>query len=174
MNFTELFNNGGRNKYLTDKGDSHSYLGVYDELFASYKNKKITFLEIGIASGGSLKLFADYFIHANIIGVDRYPCAYQHPEGRVKTFQMDFKDFSYDNIDIVIDDSSHYLEDQLWVVKNVFPKINKGGMLVIEDVMSPKYVINHFEALGTEFELIDMNHMRKGMQDNALLVYKKY
>ncbi len=173
MKLTELFALGGRDKYCTDKGDDHSYLAVYDELFAPYKNKPIIVVEIGIASGGSLCLLQDYFINANIIGIDRYPCVNDYLGNRVRNLQMDFKEFYYGGVDIVIDDASHHLRDQLWVVENVLPLINKGGMLVIEDVMSPQYIMNHFEALGKEFELIDMNDQRPDMQDNVLLIYKK-
>lgn len=173
MKLTELFALGGRDKYLTDKGDDHSYLRIYDELFHPFKNKEITFVEIGITSGGSLRLFEDYFINAKIFGIDRHPCINDQFSDRVKTFQIDFRDFDYSNIDIVVDDCSHYIEDQLWVVENVLPQINKGGMLVIEDLMSPDHVINHFEALGIPFELIDLNHERPKIKDNVLLVYKK-
>ena len=31
-----------------------TYFGVYDHIFTKYRNKKITFVEIGILGGGSL------------------------------------------------------------------------------------------------------------------------
>lgn len=171
MNFTQLFANGGRSKYLTDKGDSHTYFRIYDEIFAKYKDKEIRVLEIGVSSGGSLKLFEDYFMNAQIVGIDRHACEYS--SDRVTTFKGDFKDFDYSDFDIVIDDCSHYLVDQLWVVKNVLPKINKGGMLVIEDIMNPKLVVNHFDDMGIEFELIDLNNETPELDDNALIIYRK-
>lgn len=172
MNFTELFAKHGRSKYLTDKGDDHTYFPVYDKIFEEYKDKSINVLEIGIASGGSLKLFEDYFVNAQITGIDRNPCNWPFG-GRVKTFMMDFKDFQYDNLDIVIDDCSHYLDDQLWVVENVLPKINKGGMLVIEDIMSPEYVEHYFREVNPDFELIDLNHQTPDKRDNVLIIYRK-
>lgn len=172
MNFTELFAVHGRSKYLTDKGDDHTYFGVYDKIFAPHKEKSIRVLEIGISSGGSLKLFEDYFINAQIFGVDKSHCDWSF-DGRVTTYECDFKDIDYDNYDIVIDDCSHYLEDQLWVVENVLPKINDGGMLVIEDVMHPDKVKDKFEAVNSNFEIIDLNHLTPDKNDNALIIYRK-
>ena len=50
-----------KNQYSTDKEFSHHYLGVYDELFAPFKDKEINLLEVGVATGGSLKLWEKYF-----------------------------------------------------------------------------------------------------------------
>ena len=52
----------------TDKNTTHSYLPLYE-----FKNKNETaqnILEIGIHYGGSIKLWSDNFISANIYGLD--------------------------------------------------------------------------------------------------------
>ena len=41
-----------KSKYLSLK--YKNYFNIYDNLFNEYKNKNITFLEIGVFSGGSL------------------------------------------------------------------------------------------------------------------------
>ena len=47
------------------------YFSVYEELFSQYKNKKIIFVEIGIANGGSLKIWKNFFgKDSKIIGID--------------------------------------------------------------------------------------------------------
>ena len=56
---------------LTDKGTRHSYIPIYEELFPSENRKDIkNVLEIGIAWGGSIKLWSDYFPNAKICGID--------------------------------------------------------------------------------------------------------
>ena len=44
---------------------------IYENLFHKYIDKKITFVEVGVAKGGSLFMWRDYFGNkAKIIGVD--------------------------------------------------------------------------------------------------------
>ena len=40
------------------------YLSKYDELFFEFRDREIRLLEIGIKSGGSLEIWANYFLHA--------------------------------------------------------------------------------------------------------------
>ena len=47
------------------------YFPVYEKYFNQFKNKKITFIEIGIFNGGSLKMWKNYFgKDSKIIGID--------------------------------------------------------------------------------------------------------
>ena len=58
-----------KSKYYSRK--YQKYFRIYDELFFNYKNKKITFIEIGVANGGSLVMWKKYFgKNSRIIGVD--------------------------------------------------------------------------------------------------------
>lgn len=51
-----------------------SYFNVYDKIFESYKGKKITFVEVGVSTGGSLQMWRKYFgENARIIGVELNP-----------------------------------------------------------------------------------------------------
>src|SRR5207237_9558831 len=50
------------------------YIDVYDTFFHKYRDKEIIFLEIGVAHGGSLEMWREYFgDKASIIGVDVNP-----------------------------------------------------------------------------------------------------
>jgi hypothetical protein len=55
----------------TDKA-THGFLSFYDSFMNSSKDKPIHFLEIGVFYGASLKMWADYFTHAEskIVGAD--------------------------------------------------------------------------------------------------------
>jgi hypothetical protein len=51
-----------------------NYFEIYDQLFNSYINKKIVFVEIGIFQGGSLQMWRKFFGNkARIIGIDVNP-----------------------------------------------------------------------------------------------------
>ena len=54
----------------TDKNTLHSYLGLYQELLVSKKDTAKNVLEIGIRDGGSIKLWSDFFVNANVYGLD--------------------------------------------------------------------------------------------------------
>src|SRR6056300_1164567 len=53
-----------------------NYFHIYEKLFSSFRGKKITFVEIGVLSGGSLFMWKKYFGNdARIIGVELNPDA---------------------------------------------------------------------------------------------------
>ncbi len=55
----------------TDKGPSlHHYTEVYEPLLFPWKNDPIAIFEIGVADGGSLKMWQEYFPKATIVAVD--------------------------------------------------------------------------------------------------------
>ena len=61
-----------KSKYLSLK--YKNYFFIYDKLFNEYKNKNITFVEIGVFSGGSLFMWKNFFgKKAKIIGIDLNP-----------------------------------------------------------------------------------------------------
>lgn len=184
----ELWNENGRAKYITDKGDGHSYLPVYDQLFAPFKDKKCNVFEIGHSAGGALRLFDDYFTHpeTRIVGIDQSDNDWQTFYGgipyqtkRVETYLQDihllnerwFKDLDFIP-DIIVEDSNHLLSTQIWVVENLLPIINSGGILAIEDVLDPQERIFEFNKLGIPCELFDLNPIMY-TRDNAIIVYRK-
>ena len=47
------------------------YFDVYDSVFEKYRDKKITFVEVGVFNGGSLEIWKKYFHpESRIIGID--------------------------------------------------------------------------------------------------------
>lgn len=119
-----------------------TYFHVYDHLFKSFKNKKITFLEIGILDGGSLFMWRKYFgPKAKIIGIDLNPNAKKWEKDGFKIFIGNQGDRNFWNkvrskvgkIDIVLDDGGHTYQQQIITSESLFEKINDGGLLVVED-----------------------------------------
>lgn len=68
-------------KYDTDKGPTgqnatlgvfpgHGYTATYDQMFARMRPEFLALCEIGVWSGGSMHMWADYFTRAELIGLD--------------------------------------------------------------------------------------------------------
>ena len=56
-------------KHPTSKNVS-GFIELYQKYFADFKDKKINILEIGIGDGDSLRIWREYFVNANICGID--------------------------------------------------------------------------------------------------------
>jgi len=172
--------------YCTDKETEHTYLSVYDKLFGYRKNEKLTILEIGIYEyagfyddkenkkfgGGSLRLWADYFPKSNVVGIDlRRYCEFKNK--RIHQLTGDVKkidDFKFTEFDIIIDDASHNLNDQIFSVKKFYPMLKEDGLLIIEDVQQKNY-IEEFKKIGIPFQIVDNTYI-KSRYDDILLVYR--
>ena len=161
-----------KNNYTTDKGTTHSYLEVYDRLFKPFQDKEINLLEVGIATGGSLKLWEDYFSKAHIWGIDIIDEVKYKYGKRVYTsiYKLEEVEFSL-YLDIAIDDGSHFVKDQMKFINSFWPAIRKGGLLIIEDVHDLETNLPVFQWSGINFEVLDMRD--KGPHDNVLLIFRK-
>ena len=118
------------------------YFKTYDELFSSFKNQKITFVEVGLLNGGSLEIWKNYFHKdSRIIGIDFNPDCKKFEKDGYEIYIGDqsnetFWDNFYDkigNIDILLDDGGHTNEQQIITTVKAAPFINNGGMIVVED-----------------------------------------
>jgi hypothetical protein len=126
----------------TDKGPGqHNYTELYERLFLQWKDEPITIFEIGVAAGGSLKMWQDYFTQARIFAVDIEPKT-AFDNARVRTFVADQanRDQLKAAIDaagephILIDDGGHTMEQQQVSLGYLFEHVRPGGYYVIEDV----------------------------------------
>jgi hypothetical protein len=127
----------------TDKGPGgHNYTELYERLFFPWKDEPIKIFEIGVASGGSLKMWQAYFSQARIFAVDILPKS-EFDNGRVKTLIADQAkreqlqeaiDAAGGDIHILIDDGGHSMEQQQVSLGFLFKFVRPGGYYVIEDV----------------------------------------
>jgi hypothetical protein len=172
MTLKELFWSKGREYYFTDKDTHHSYLKTYSELFGKWEKEPINILEVGTYKGGSMKLFEDYFVNATIIGYDVVA-----PEAELKRAQVRVKDFySIDTnelpeLTIAIDDATHNILDQVKFVQMVWPKMVKGGILVVEDLW--RGFEPHMDALGIPYQLFETIPPTDEDNDRLLCFFKK-
>ena len=130
-----------------------SYFEVYNELFKDFKDKKVTFVEVGIDRGGSLFMWKDFFSkNSRIIGIDSNPAAKKLEEHGFEIFigdqsKEDFWHTFYDKVgpvDIVLDDGGHKNLEQIITTTLSLPHINNGGKIVIEDTHS-SYINKHYK-----------------------------
>ena len=114
-----------------------SYLDFYDDKFFYLQDSKVRILEIGVQNGGALETWAKYFWNAKeIIGIDIDPkCAdLNFDDDRIQVVTGDSKTVDLDGtFDIIIDDGSHHSDDIIENWNVWWPKLNNGGLYVVED-----------------------------------------
>lgn len=170
-----------QNKYLSNKWEQ--YLHVYDKVFAPFiiHNKPVTALEIGFQNGGFLQIMSDYLPKGSkIIGIDiDERCAKLHFDNNIKIFIGDATDvkviekyFSDMNFDIIIDDASHVNSDVIKMFKEFFPKLNYGGVYIVEDTHTSYF--DWWPGLGGGFKKEDsMIEYFKSLIDSLHFLYIK-
>lgn len=136
----EVFAAFNRSKYLSVKLDS--YFQVYEEVLRKYSGKQITFVEIGVLSGGSLFMWRDFLgPEARIIGIDLNLDARKWEEEGFEIHTGDQSDPAFWDaffqkvgpIDVLLDDGGHTNRQQIVTVHEVVPHIKDGGTLIVED-----------------------------------------
>lgn len=145
-------------RYGSDKGSrKHRYTELYHMLFSPYRQRKITFLEMGLLIGGpehgartdrktadlpSVRMWLEYFPKARIHGLDVSDFSWFEHE-RFTFHRCDMGDRAaiaeaIESIrttpDIVIDDASHASHHQQNAFLEVFPRLGSGGLYMIEDL----------------------------------------
>lgn len=146
------------NNVKTDKNTTHSYLDLYEKLLCTKKNTARNILEIGIGypgdNGGSIKMWHDYFINANIYTLD-----IQHindvwdeikNKDRINLFtsidaydEINFKEIFLDKnikFDMMLDDGPHSLESMKQFIKLYSQIMTEDGILMIEDVQAIEWL----------------------------------
>ena len=140
--------NFGTNKSgLNMLGHRSGYTPYYDLLLRHLRNEKINFAEIGIESNASTKMWRKYFSKAKIYGFEfedfKIKNAKKHnlkntfyKKIDVESQQSINKAFLDINkkFDIIIDDSTHYIDHQINIIKKTHPFLKKNGILIIEDI----------------------------------------
>lgn len=181
MNLVEIIEKFDLNP-TTDKNSVHCYVkGYYEKEFYKYKDKKITFLEIGIRSGGSMKLWSEYFKKANsIIGIDVDESVIVNDFKSIDGVKYYFGD-AYQpemvniipDLDIFMDDGPHTLESQISAIENYLPKVKSGGLFLIEDVQEESWFASLEEKVFEmnkndkySVEKVDLRHMKNMFGDH--------
>ena len=140
MNDLERFfaeNTGGK----IDKW-SH-YFEIYERHFARFRGTDVDVVEVGVAHGGSLRMWKEYFgPQARVYGVDVEPGTKVLEEPQIKILIGDQADAGFlmsvaaevPRIDILIDDGGHGMRQQEVTFRTLFPHVNDDGVYLCEDL----------------------------------------
>ena len=137
-----LFNYAENNQHNLLNKYKH-YFSIYHRHFSKFRNNEVNVVEFGVAHGGSLQMWKNYFGHkAKIYGVDINPNCKQLEEDRISIFIGDQGDKNFlkslkkniPRLDILIDDGGHEMQQQITTFEELFPHISSNGVYLCEDL----------------------------------------
>ena len=119
------------------------YFPAYERHFSPWRNRSLTFIEIGVLGGGSLEMWYKYFGPlATIIGIDINPACKEYERAGInvrigdqsdpKFLQSVIDEFGIP--DIVLDDGSHIAEHQRASFEFFYPRMPKNSVYMVEDL----------------------------------------
>lgn len=177
----------------------HAYTPFYYKLLNNRRKSIKKVLEIGVGHyrgmqqnettydpglkrqyhrGASLYMWRDFFPNAEIFGADIHPETIFEDE-RIKTYLCDErkkKDLAKliqntgPDIDVVVDDASHHVDDQAFLAKTILPLLKKDVIYIIEDVSHSKIIS---QVLGDGYDSYVPPIPRKGHGDMLLVITNK-
>ena len=145
----EFFNNqylqpAKKNK---EKIQAHGYAKFYEPIFINFKNKEVNILELGSFYGNSAAALYFYFNKASILTTDINPDMFKYKSNRVTNHYTDSSSrnsiinnliIKKKNFEIIIEDASHMLKDQIISLFMLFPLVNSGGYFIVEELDFPE------------------------------------
>lgn len=139
MTLEDFFNNcnHGADKW-------QPYFEIYERHLNRFREKEFTLVEIGVQAGGSLEMWGNYLgPKAKIIGIDiDQNCAnlkYDNPNIQIVIGDQSDPNFwdwftqNVSNIDVIVDDGGHLMNQQIMSFEKLFPKLKLGGVYICED-----------------------------------------
>ncbi len=145
---------------VSDKEYVHSYYSrVYDKLLTPLQTTTKRVMEIGVLEGASLAIWRDYFINAEIVGIDNNSECGSLVRG-LDRISLDIADTGneedlrrlqqkYIDVDIILDDGGHKMHEQQLAFAYLFQSLKPNGLYILEDLhtstearMPEKYVFN--------------------------------
>ena len=168
-----------------DKGDVHSYLEVYEERLAPYRHTAKNILEIGLMSGESLRMWAEYF-DGTVYGMDISVTPIDGMADLSKAIAEGYnirigdasnpddikKFFNRKKFDVVIEDASHSIEQQLQIYSTLKKYMKKESIYIIEDVQDIDSTRSLFENMDSnrKVEIIDRRRIKNRYDDVLVII----
>ena len=152
----------------------HGYFTFYNPLIDKY-SQATNILEIGITSGGSLRLWEKKFKKATIYGIDLHDSKL-HETNRIKTFVADqsnrqqlaeFIAATNTEFDIIIDDGGHTMKTQQISFGFLFKYLRSGGVYIIEDLHTSRMPDRGYIEKDDKITTLDMLEMYQ--QNNSII-----
>ena len=126
---------------------SHGYAKIYEKYFYKYKEKELNIIELGSFYGNASAALFFFFKNSQIYSADINPDMYVYSSKRLENFFADTSsrssienDIIKKNIkfDLIIEDASHMLKDQIISLFILFKILKPGGYFIIEEVDFPE------------------------------------
>ena len=121
-------------------------------------------------------MWAEYFPYSEIYGVEIENIEYRPSNDRIKLIIGDAtRSETFDqilNLDIIIDDGSHRLMDQVFSYMILFDKLNKGGLYIIEDVRQIDSTADTFKKLNNNVVIYDYRSIKNRADDVIVEIIK--
>ena len=160
-------------EHKSDKSSRyHNYAVKYERILQPFRESFTSVLEIGVAQGQSIKMWADYFPNAIIHGADISPASQicEEYSDRVKFHILDQRDEAqlknleqFSPFDFIIDDGNHWWMEQILTFKTLFPYLKQDGIYICEDTTTSywkEYGNNPITAIEYFKTLVDDVHLR--------------
>ena len=163
----EYFNSDKAEKYINQythpskknkfKIQAHGYSRFYEDIFNPIKDEVLNIIEIGSFYGNASAALFFYFKKSKIYGADINPDMFRYKADRLEKLFVNSSSLSSIQkeiinkkikFDIIIEDASHMLKDQIISLFYLFPSLNKGGYFIIEELDFPEtredMRVNHY------------------------------
>ena len=126
---------------------AHGYAKIYESYFKEIKRKKLNIIELGAFYGNATAALYFYFKNSFLLSADINPDMFLYKSKRVKNFFVNTssrnsiqenllnKSFKFD---IIIEDASHMLKDQIISLFMLFQTLQAGGLFIIEEIDFPE------------------------------------
>lgn len=133
-------------------------LVAYDRHLLPLRGGPVAGAEVGVQSGGSLLMWHAVLGPGAVIhGLDINPMCHDFVDAKTSITIGDqenpemwrsFFDKVTPALDFLVDDGGHFPGQMLQTTYSVFPRLNAGGVLAIEDIHGAHYLQSFFEPLA--------------------------
>ena len=126
---------------------AHGYAKIYEKYLKDNKDGILNIIELGSFYGNASAAFFFYFKNAQIYSADINPDMYLYSSKRLENFFTDTssrssieKNILNKNIkfDLIIEDASHMLKDQIISLFILFKTLKSGGLFIVEEIDFPE------------------------------------
>ena len=126
---------------------AHGYAKIYEKYLKEHKEKSLNIIELGSFYGNASAAFYFYFKNSQIYSADINPDMYLYRSKRLINFFTDTssrssieKNILKKNIqfDLIIEDASHMLKDQIISLFILFKNLKSGGFFIVEEIDFPE------------------------------------
>ncbi len=174
----------------------HPYTVFYNSLFKDKRNEKLNIAKIGIGDGVELLSLNKYFPNGSLYGFESNAEGFNAFEKICKRDRINLNHINVQSniaiaqalhsagvqYDLIIENSSQKIEEQIRIIENCYSYLKPGGILVVENLFKKHSEADYLERLKPilskfqDYYFISINHQNKrpeGLNNHKLLVLVK-